>query len=45
MLTLSQIFLGLISSTFVSDLYGLIRRILYLIYVAPHCNETMPLLQ
>ena len=31
MLTLSYIFSGLMSSTFVSDLYGLIQRILYLI--------------
>ena len=45
MLKLSDIFFEPISSTFVSDLYGLIRRILDLIFVAPHCNYTAPLVQ
>ena len=43
MFTLSYIFLGLMSSTFASDLYGFIRRILYLIFVGPYCKFTMPL--
>ena len=45
MLTSSDIFLGLISSTFVSDLYGLMRRILCLIFIAPHCRFTVPFVQ
>ena len=45
MLKLSDIFLGLISSTFVSDLYGLMRSILYLICIKPHCKFTVPLLK
>ena len=36
---------GLLSSTLVSDLYGLIRRILYLIYFGPHCKFTTPLVK
>ena len=43
MLTSSYIFIE--SSTLVSDLYSLIRHILYLIYVAPIFNEIMPLVQ
>ena len=42
-LTLSYIFIE--SSTLVSDLYGLMRRILYLISVAPICNKTVTLVQ
>ena len=45
MLTSSYIFIELGPSTLVSDLYGLMRRMLYLIYVAPICNETVPLVQ
>ena len=45
MLTSSYIFSGLISATFVSDLYGLIQRILYLIFVGPYCNLTVPLVK
>ena len=45
MLTSSHIFSGLISSTFVPDLYELIRRILCLICIVPHCNVTVPLVQ
>ena len=41
MLTPSDIFFELISSTLVSNLYGLIRRILYLIVVVPHCKFTV----
>ena len=43
MLTLSNIFIESKSSTLVSDLYGLMRRILYLISVAKYCNIAMPL--
>ena len=43
MLTSSYIFIE--SSTLVCDLQGLMRRILCLIYVAPICNETVPLVQ
>ena len=35
----------LISSTFVSDVYGLMRCILYLFLVTPHCNETVLLVK
>ena len=35
----------LTSSMFVSDVCGLMRRILYLIFVTPHCNVTVPLVQ
>ena len=45
MLTLSEILFELESSTLVSYFYGLIRRILYVICVAPHCNFTMPLVK
>ena len=45
MLTLSHIFPGFISSTVVPYLYGLIRRILFLICIGPHCNVTVPLVQ
>ena len=45
MLTLSDIFLKLKYSTLVPDLYVLTQHILYLISVAPICNETMPLVQ
>ena len=41
MSTLSHILSGLISSTFVLDLYELMRRILCLICIGPHCNVTM----
>ena len=45
MLTLSYIFYGLKSSMFVSGLYGLILRILYLIFDGPYCNGTVPLVK
>ena len=45
MLTFSHIFLGLISSTFVSDLYGLIRRMLCLFFIGPYFIFTVPLLK
>ena len=45
MLTSSDIFLGLISSTFVSALCVLMRRILCLIFIAPHCKFTVPLVK
>ena len=35
----------LTSSTFISDLYGLMRHILCLIFVAQQCNMTLPLVQ
>ena len=44
MLTSPHIFLGLISPKFVSDLYGLIRRILYLNF-GPYCIFTVPLVK
>ena len=37
--------LELISSTFVSDVCGLMRRILYINFIAPHYNVTLPLVQ
>ena len=45
MLTASSIFIELIYSTLVSDLYGLMQRILCLIYVAPYFNVTVPLVK
>ena len=45
MLAASYIFIELEYSTLVSDLYGLMRRILFLISVAPICNKTVPLFQ
>ena len=45
MLTASYIFFESEYSTLVLDLYGLMRRILYVIYIAPHCNITMPLVK
>ena len=38
-------FLTITSSTFISDVYGLMWRILYLIFSMPYCNVTMPLVQ
>ena len=43
MLTLSHIFLGLMSSTFVSDLYGLMRYILYVLFITPYFKFTVTL--
>ena len=43
MFTLSDIFFELIYSTLLSDLYGLMRSILYLICTAPHFKFTVPL--
>ena len=40
-----HIFQHLISSTFVSDVYGLMRRILYQICIASCHNETVRLVQ
>ena len=45
MLTSSEIFIELKSSILVSNLYGLMRRILCLIFVVPHCKFTVPLLK
>ena len=42
MLTPSNIFIELKSSTLVSDLYGLMQRVLSLISVAPFCKSTIP---
>ena len=36
---------GVLSSTFASDVYGLIQRVLCLICVGPYFNTTMPLVQ
>ena len=45
MLTSPDIFIELKSSTLVSYLYGLMRRILELICVAPYCKFTVPLVK
>ena len=45
MLTSLDIFFELKSSTLVSYLYGFIRSILYLIFVRPYCNFTLPLVK
>ena len=45
MLTVSYIFIEFESSTLVSDLYGLIRHVLYLIFIAPYYNFTVPLVK
>ena len=45
MLTSSEIFIEIEYSTLVSNLYGLIRRILYLIFVGPHCKFTVSLVK
>ena len=45
MLTPSSIFCVFISSTLVSDLYGLMQCILYLLFIAPYCNSTVPLVK
>ena len=45
MLTSSDIFIELESFTLVSNLYGLIRRILYQIFVGPHCKFTVSLVK
>ena len=45
MMTSSDIFFELIYLTLVSDLYGLIQHLLYLIFVGPHCKFTMPLVK
>ena len=44
-LTSSDIYFELESSTLVSDLYGLMRRILYIIRVTLFCNFTVPLVK
>ena len=43
MLTLSDIWFKLKPTTLVSYLYGLMQRILYVIFVAPYCKCTVPL--
>ena len=43
MLIPSNIFIELKPSTLVSNLYGLMKCILYLIFIAPYCNVTIPL--
>ena len=40
-----HIFQRLLSSMFVSDIYGLMWCIFYPIFVAPYCNVTIPLFQ
>ena len=45
MLKSSHMFLVLISSTFVSNLYGLIRSILCFVCIGPYCIVTVPLVQ
>ena len=45
MLTQSYIFSGLISSMFVSYLYGLMRCILCVIFTAPYCNMNLPMVK
>ena len=45
MLTVSSIFIELKYSTLVSDLYGLMRRILCLISITPHYKFTVPLVK
>ena len=45
MLTSSEIFIELKSSALVSDLYGLMQLILYLICVALYYKFTMPLVK
>ena len=45
MLKESSIFFGLKSSTLVSDLYDLMQRILYIIFIAPYCNITVQLVK
>ena len=39
------IFFGLKSSYLVSGLYALMQRILYVIFIAPYCNITVPLVK
>ena len=45
MLTSSYIFLGLMSSTFISDVYGLMQCILIQIFIPPHFKVTVTLVQ
>ena len=45
MLTASYIFIELKSSTLVSNLYGLMRRIICLLSVTPYCNFTVTLVK
>ena len=45
MFTSSDIFIELESLILVSNLYGLMQRILCLICVAPYCNFTVPFLK
>ena len=45
MLKASNILIELKSSTLVSDLYGLMQRILYRISVAPYCSITVTLVK
>ena len=45
MLTASYIFMELKYSTLVSDLYGLMRHILCLICITPHCKFIVPLVK
>ena len=41
MLTFSDIFIELESSTLVSYLYGLMRHILHVIFITPYCYVTV----
>ena len=45
MLTASHIFIELNYSNLVSNLNGLMQCILYLIFIAPHCNIIVPLVK
>ena len=45
MLTSSDIFFELKLSTLVSDLYGSMQRILYLIFTVPNFKSTVPLVK
>ena len=45
MLKASSICFGFKSSTLISDLYGLMRPILYVIFIVQHCSSTMPLVK
>ena len=45
MLTVSNIFIELKSSTLVSNLYGFMRRISYLFSFASYCSITVPLVK
>ena len=45
MLCCKSLVSGLIYSKFVKDVYGLMQRILYLIFIIPRCNVTVTLVE